>query len=37
LLGEHNDEVLHGLGLSDDDIAMLEKDGVIGRAPATGK
>jgi crotonobetainyl-CoA:carnitine CoA-transferase CaiB-like acyl-CoA transferase len=37
LLGEHNDVVLHGLGLSDDDVAVLEKDGVIGRAPATGK
>ena len=33
LLGEHNDEVLRGLGLSDDEIAALDADGVIGRAP----
>jgi crotonobetainyl-CoA:carnitine CoA-transferase CaiB-like acyl-CoA transferase len=35
LLGEHNGEVLRGLGLSDDDLATLEADGVIGRTPAT--
>jgi crotonobetainyl-CoA:carnitine CoA-transferase CaiB-like acyl-CoA transferase len=35
LLGEHNHELLSGLGLSDCDIARLESDGVIGRAPAT--
>jgi crotonobetainyl-CoA:carnitine CoA-transferase CaiB-like acyl-CoA transferase len=33
LLGEHNDEVLRGLGMSDDEIAALDADGVIGRAP----
>ena len=33
LLGEHNDEVLRGLGVSDDELAELEADGVIGRAP----
>ncbi|MFW0786999.1 CoA transferase [Gordonia sp. CPCC 206044] len=31
LLGEHNTEILTGLGLSDDDIAQLEADNVIGR------
>ncbi len=36
LLGEHNHEILHGLGLSDDEIAQLEADGVIGNAPAMG-
>jgi crotonobetainyl-CoA:carnitine CoA-transferase CaiB-like acyl-CoA transferase len=35
LLGEHNREVLSELGLTDDEIAELEADGVIGRAPAT--
>ena len=34
LLGEHNDQVLRGLGLADEDIAALEAEGVIGRAPA---
>ncbi len=34
LLGQHNHELLSGLGLSDADIAGLESDGVIGRAPA---
>ncbi|HXO79009.1 MAG TPA: CoA transferase [Mycobacterium sp.] len=33
LLGEHNDELLAELGLSEDEIAVLEADGVIGRAP----
>jgi crotonobetainyl-CoA:carnitine CoA-transferase CaiB-like acyl-CoA transferase len=33
LLGEHNDEVLRALGLSDDEMAALETDGVIGRTP----
>lgn len=33
LLGEHNDEVLGGLGLSSDDLAALTEAGVIGRAP----
>jgi crotonobetainyl-CoA:carnitine CoA-transferase CaiB-like acyl-CoA transferase len=34
LLGQHNHELLSELGLSDSDIARLESDGVIGRAPA---
>ncbi|MEV5835186.1 CoA transferase [Nocardia sp. NPDC052112] len=34
LLGEHNREVLAGLGLTESDIAALETDGVIGQAPA---
>ena len=34
LLGQHNHEVLAGLGLSDDEIADLEGQGVIGNAPA---
>lgn len=34
LLGQHNHELLTGLGLSDAEIAGLESDGVIGRAPA---
>ncbi|WP_084294038.1 CaiB/BaiF CoA-transferase family protein [Mycolicibacterium flavescens] len=34
LLGQHNREVLTGLGLSDDQIDALETDGVIGSAPA---
>ena len=33
LLGEHNDEVLRGLGLSDEELAELASAGVIGRAP----
>jgi crotonobetainyl-CoA:carnitine CoA-transferase CaiB-like acyl-CoA transferase len=33
LLGEHNDEVLQDLGLSDVEIAALEEQGIIGRAP----
>jgi crotonobetainyl-CoA:carnitine CoA-transferase CaiB-like acyl-CoA transferase len=37
LLGEHNDEVLRALGLTDAELAQLEADGVTGRAPATGK
>lgn len=36
LLGEHNHELLSELGLSDDEIATLEADGVIGTAPAMG-
>jgi crotonobetainyl-CoA:carnitine CoA-transferase CaiB-like acyl-CoA transferase len=36
LLGEHNHEILRELGLSDGEIAQLETDGVIGRAPAMG-
>ena len=34
LLGQHNREVLSGLGLGDDDIAELEEQGIIGTAPA---
>ncbi len=34
LLGEHNAEILSGLGLTEAEIAALEADGVIGRVPA---
>ncbi|HZQ88024.1 MAG TPA: CoA transferase [Acidimicrobiales bacterium] len=34
LLGEHNDEILRGLGVSGDEIAAFEASGVIGRTPA---
>jgi crotonobetainyl-CoA:carnitine CoA-transferase CaiB-like acyl-CoA transferase len=34
LLGEHNAEILAGLGLTAEETAALEADGVIGRAPA---
>ncbi|OCB18266.1 CoA-transferase [Mycobacterium malmoense] len=34
LLGQHNRELLSELGLGDSEIAALEADGVIGRAPA---
>ena len=34
LLGQHNHEVLAGLGLSDGEIAELEDQGIIGTAPA---
>jgi crotonobetainyl-CoA:carnitine CoA-transferase CaiB-like acyl-CoA transferase len=37
LLGEHNHELLAELGLSDDEIAELETDGVIGRAPGNAR
>jgi crotonobetainyl-CoA:carnitine CoA-transferase CaiB-like acyl-CoA transferase len=33
LLGEHNDSVLRGLGLSTADVAQHEADGIIGRTP----
>lgn len=33
LLGQHNHELLAQLGLTDDEIAGLETDGVIGRVP----
>ena len=35
LLGQHNHELLAGLGLTDAEIAELEADGIIGNAPAT--
>ncbi|RAV08079.1 CoA transferase [Mycolicibacterium sp. GF69] len=34
LLGQHNREVLAGLGLSEDEITDLEQQGIIGNAPA---
>ncbi|MBV8929214.1 MAG: CoA transferase, partial [Mycobacteriaceae bacterium] len=34
LLGQHNHEVLSGLGLSADEIAALQDQGIIGNAPA---
>ncbi|ULE31698.1 CaiB/BaiF CoA-transferase family protein [Mycobacterium sp. IDR2000157661] len=34
LLGQHNREVLRGLGVSDEEIADLENRGIIGTAPA---
>jgi crotonobetainyl-CoA:carnitine CoA-transferase CaiB-like acyl-CoA transferase len=37
LLGEHNNELLTELGLSAEQIAELEADGVIGRAPVTAR
>jgi crotonobetainyl-CoA:carnitine CoA-transferase CaiB-like acyl-CoA transferase len=36
LLGQHNHELLSSLGLTEDEIAALEHDGVIGTAPAVG-
>lgn len=36
LLGQHNREILRGIGVTDEEIAALEADGVIGTAPATG-
>lgn len=36
LLGEHNREVLGALGVTDDELAALEADGVIGTEPALG-
>ena len=34
LLGEHNHDLLAGLGLTDAEISALEAEGIIGRAPA---
>ena len=34
LLGAHTIEILKEIGVSDDEMASLERDGVIGRAPA---
>lgn len=36
LLGEHNHEILRGIGLSDEEIATLESEAVIGTTPAMG-
>jgi crotonobetainyl-CoA:carnitine CoA-transferase CaiB-like acyl-CoA transferase len=36
LLGQHNHELLSELGLTDEEIADLESQGVIGNAPAMG-
>jgi crotonobetainyl-CoA:carnitine CoA-transferase CaiB-like acyl-CoA transferase len=36
LLGQHNADLLGELGLRPEDIAALEADGTIGRAPVTG-
>jgi crotonobetainyl-CoA:carnitine CoA-transferase CaiB-like acyl-CoA transferase len=37
LLGEHTDEVLRGLGVSDAELARLHEEGVIGRTPDAAK
>jgi crotonobetainyl-CoA:carnitine CoA-transferase CaiB-like acyl-CoA transferase len=37
LLGEHNDEVLRGIGCADDDLTDLATQGVIGRAPEAAR
>ena len=37
LLGEHNDGVLRGLGITDDELESLRADGVIGRVPDTAR
>jgi crotonobetainyl-CoA:carnitine CoA-transferase CaiB-like acyl-CoA transferase len=34
LLGQHNQQLLAQLGLTESEIAALETEGVIGRAPA---
>jgi crotonobetainyl-CoA:carnitine CoA-transferase CaiB-like acyl-CoA transferase len=34
LLGEHTEDVLRGLGVTDDELAELQAAGVIGRTPA---
>jgi crotonobetainyl-CoA:carnitine CoA-transferase CaiB-like acyl-CoA transferase len=36
LLGQHNHELLSELGLTGEQIAQLEAQGVIGNAPAMG-
>ena len=37
LLGQHNHELLAGLGLTASEIAELEADGIIGRAPGAAR
>jgi crotonobetainyl-CoA:carnitine CoA-transferase CaiB-like acyl-CoA transferase len=37
LLGEHTDEVLRGIGVTDEELAELQADDVIGRAPRAGR
>lgn len=37
LLGQHNHELLSGLGLSEAEIAELEADGIIGTAPGAAR
>jgi crotonobetainyl-CoA:carnitine CoA-transferase CaiB-like acyl-CoA transferase len=37
LLGEHTVAALRAVGLSDDDLAQLDADGVIGRTPDAAK
>ena len=37
LLGQHNHELLAEIGLSDDEVAELEAQGVIGQAPASAR
>ena len=37
LLGEHTDEVLRGIGLSDDELAALHDAGVTSRVPDAAK
>lgn len=37
LLGEHTEEVLRSLGVPEEEVAELENQGVIGRAPASAR
>jgi crotonobetainyl-CoA:carnitine CoA-transferase CaiB-like acyl-CoA transferase len=37
LLGEHTDEVLRDLGVTDDELAELYDHGVVGRVPDTAR
>jgi crotonobetainyl-CoA:carnitine CoA-transferase CaiB-like acyl-CoA transferase len=34
LLGEHNDEILSGVGVTEDELTSLREDDVIGTSPA---
>jgi crotonobetainyl-CoA:carnitine CoA-transferase CaiB-like acyl-CoA transferase len=34
LLGQHNDEVLKALGMTDEELAALRADGIVGSRPA---